>query len=102
MIILIKKDTWVQIKKIVLKPEQRVKTLPEATRSVPLLMWTKGALLEDAEIGNNVNIKTVTGRIENGELICDNPSFLHTYGKYIPEIHEVDIMLKKALYGSDD
>jgi hypothetical protein len=98
---LIKKGSWVQIKKIILNPEDRANNLPEATKKVPLLLWVKGNLLEDANLGDVVKIKTVTGRVEVGELIKLNPSYLHTYGNYIPEIHQIDKILKATLYGSD-
>jgi len=98
---LIKKNSWVQIKKVILKPEERAHNLPEATKKVPLLMWVKGYLLEDANIKDIVTVKTVTGRFESGELIEVNPAYLHTYGKFIPEIQLVDKMVKSALFGDD-
>jgi hypothetical protein len=98
---LIKKGSWVQIKKIILNPEQRANNLPEATKKVPLLLWVKGTLLTDSEIGNLVEIKTVTGRVETGELIEVNPSYLHNYGKYMPEIQEIDRIVKSTLFGDD-
>jgi hypothetical protein len=98
---LIKKGSWVQIKKIILNPEQRANNLPEATKKVPLLLWVKGTLLTDAEIGDVVEIKTITGRIEAGELIEVNPSYLHNYGKYMPEIQEIDRIVKSTLFGDD-
>lgn len=98
---MIKKGSWVQIKKIILNPEQRANNLPEATKKVPLLLWVKGTLLTDSEIGDVVEIKTVTGRIETGELIEVNPSYLHNYGKYMPEIQEIDRIVKSTLYGDD-
>lgn len=98
---MIKKGSWVQIKKIILNPEQRANNLPEATKKVPLLLWVKGTLLTDSEIGKVVEIKTVTGRIENGELIEVNPSYLHNYGKFMPEIQEIDRIVKSTLFGDD-
>lgn len=98
---MIKKGSWVQIKKIILNPEQRANNLPEATKKVPLLLWVKGTLLTDSEIGNLVEIKTVTGRVETGELIEVNPSYLHNYGKYMPEIQEIDRIVKSTLFGDD-
>jgi hypothetical protein len=99
---LIKKDTWVLIKKIILQPEQRANNLPEATKKVPLLLWVKGNLLEDSEIGNEVRVKTLTGRIESGTLIEVNPSYMHNYGKFMPEIQQIDKILKSELYGCDE
>lgn len=98
---MIKKGSWVQIKKIILNPEQRANNLPEATKKVPLLLWVKGTLINDSEIGETVEIKTVTGRSETGELIEVNPSYLHNFGKYMPEIQEIDRIVKSTLFGGD-
>lgn len=99
---MIKKGSWVQIRKIILKPEERPKTLPEATQKVPLMMWVKGFLSNEASIGDEVEITTVTGRKECGELVCLNPYYNHTYGKFVPEILEIDRIVKQSLFGSDD
>lgn len=98
---MIKKGSWVQIKKIILKPEERAHNLPDATKKVPLMMWVKGTLLIEANIGDFVEIKTLTGRIETGELLKENPSYMHTYGNFVPEILEIDKILKSTLFGSD-
>lgn len=98
---MIEKDSWVQIKKIILKPEERAEHLPEATKKVPLLMWVKGYLLEDSKLNSEVRIKTLTGRIESGILVCKNPSYMHTYGAFVPEILTVDKIVKTELFGGD-
>ncbi len=98
---LIKKDTWVQIKKIILNPEDRSGSIPEETKKVPLVMWVKGFLMDDAEMNDEVKIKTVTGRLESGILIEINPSYMHTYGKFVPEILKIDQIVKNTLFGDD-
>lgn len=98
---MIKQNTWVQIKKTILKPEERTGNIPEETKKVPLEMWVKGYLLSDAELEDEVKIQTLTGRIESGVLIQKNPSYLHTYGAFVPEILKIDAMVKEALFGSD-
>ena len=95
---MINKGSWVQIRKVVLNPDERAMNLPEATKMVPLLLWVKGYLLKDAEISDTVKIKTVTGRIEEGELLTVNPSYMHTYGNFIPEIKEIDSIVKDMLF----
>jgi len=99
---MIKKGTWVQIHKIVLKPEDRTATLPEDTKKVPLEMWVKGFLLADADLLDSVTIKTLTGRVETGTLIKENPTYLHNYGDFVPEILEIDKIVKNELYGGED
>ncbi|MBI9010088.1 MAG: 2-amino-4-ketopentanoate thiolase [Tenericutes bacterium] len=98
---MIKKNSWVQIKKIILKPEERTGNLPEATKQVPFVMWVKGFLLEDAMLNSEVLIKTITGRNESGILVCENPSYMHTYGEFVPEILEIDRIVKTELFGGD-
>ena len=98
---MIKKNSWVQIKKTILEPKDRAINLPEPTKKVPLIMWVKGYLLADASLGNEVKIKTLTGRIESGVLVCVNPSYMHTYGEFVPEILEIDHICKNTLFGGD-
>lgn len=98
---MIKKNSWVQIKKIILEPHERANHLPEPTKQVPLVMWVKGYLLKEAEIGDEVHVKTLTGRKESGVLVCENPSYMHTYGEFVPEILEIDNIVKTELFGGD-
>ena len=98
---MIKKNSWVQISKEILQPHERAENLPEPTKKVPLKMWVKGHLLEDAEIGDEVKIMTITGRMETGVLLEENPTYMHNYGKFIPEILEIDRIVKSTLRGGD-
>lgn len=98
---MIKKNTWVRIKKIILEAHERTGNIPEDTKKVPLEMWTKGYLLNDANTGDIVKIKTLTGRIEEGKLIEVNPSYMHTYGKFVPEVLDIGRRVKDALFGGD-
>lgn len=97
----VKKDTWVRIHDIVLSPEKRASNLPEDTKKVPLEMWTKGFLVQDGEIGDVVQIKTITGRIVNGTLLEANPYYKHDFGKFIPEVLEIGLNLKELLWGGE-
>jgi len=99
---MISKNTWVQIHKIVLKPEERPATLPEETRKVPLELWVKGYLLTEANLGDKVSVRTITGRLECGTLVQINPCYLHTYGAFVPEILKIDLIVKDALYRSEN
>ena len=98
---MIRKDSWVQITKKILHPSERASHLPEPTKQVPFVMWVKGFLLDDANLGDEVQIKTVTGRIESGVLVCQNPSYMHTYGEFVPELLEIDRICKTTLFGGD-
>lgn len=93
------KGEWVQIHQIVLKPEERAPQVPEDTKQVPLELWTKGFLLTDANVGDEVEIITVTGRKVKGKLIANNPGYSHDYGNFVPELHKVGIQVKEILFG---
>jgi len=98
---LVKKGSWVQIHRVILKPEERAPQVPEDTKKVPLEMWVKGFLCNDANIGDNVEIKTLTGRKDLGELITVNPSFKHDFGEFVPEILKIGEIVKSELYGDE-
>lgn len=96
-----KKGDWVRIHKVVLKAEERTAKLPEDTKVCDLEMWTKGTLLSDAEIGDKVEIETIVGRREKGELVEVNPYYTHSYGVFVPEIIEIDKQLREIMKGGD-
>lgn len=97
----VEKGAWVRIHDIVLKPEDRSPNIPEDTKKVPIEMWTKGFLQEEASIGDMVEIKTITGRYMKGKLIEVNPYYDHDYGRFVPEILEIGLQLKELLWGGD-
>lgn len=94
----VKKGNWVQIHVIVLEPEERTGKIPEDTRSVPFELWVKGFLHSDANIGDVVEITTLTGRKVCGELIEVNPKYTHGFGEeYVPELLKIGIQLRDIL-----
>ena len=96
-----KKGDWVRIHKDILRAEERTAKLPEDTQKCDLEMWTKGFLLEDGEIGEEVTIRTAVGREETGTLVEVGPYYTHSYGKFVPEIVEIDKRLRKVMHGGD-
>lgn len=98
---MVKKNTWVQIEKVILEPINRQQGIPEDTSNTPLIIWVKGHLLDDSKLGEIVSIKTKTGRTEIGKLVEVNPSFNHSFGNYVPEIEKIDEIIKSTLYGED-
>ena len=63
---------------------------------------TKGFLQEEtAEIGDEVTVETAVGRIEKGTLIEVGPYYTHSYGKFVPEIIEIDKQLREIMAGGD-
>lgn len=98
---MVKKGSWVMVHDIVLEANERSTNLPEDTKKVPLEMWTKGFLLEDGQMGDIVEIKTITDRLVKGTLLEVNPSYDHNFGKFVPEILEIGISLKHILWGGE-
>lgn len=99
----IKAGTWVQVHEIVLKPEERTGKLPEDTKKVPLEMWVKGFLKEDAAIGDTVEIETLTGRMVSGSLVAVEPAYSHGFGDiYIPEMLQIGMQARAILRGEGE
>lgn len=98
---MIKKDEWVRIHKIILRADERTARIPEDTKKVPFEMWTKGFLIENAEIGDEVVIESVTGRRETGTLVGHNPHYKHDFGKFIPELLTIDKQVRDIVFGGD-
>ncbi|MBM7561605.1 2-amino-4-oxopentanoate thiolase subunit OrtA [Fusibacter tunisiensis] len=98
---IIQKGEWVRIHRVILNPEQRAPQVPDDTKNVPLEMWVKGFLQEEASIGDAVTIKTITGRLEKGTLLEVNPTYTHSFGKYVPELLQIGLDLKEILFGGD-
>ncbi len=93
-----KKGDWVQIKRVILKPEERSSNVPEDTSEVPLEMRLKGYLEdESANIGDDVKIKTIIGRREHGTLIAVNPAYNHGFGEHIKELFNAGTELVELL-----
>lgn len=96
-----KKGDWVRIHTVVLKADERTGKIPEDTKACDLEMWTKGFLLCDAEIGDEVEIETAVGRTEKGTLIEVNPYYTHSYGKFVPELVQIDKQLREIMGGEN-
>lgn len=80
------KGTWVEIERVVLQPAERSTALPEDTKKVPYILRASGFLLEEADLGEFVQIRTIIGRIIDGELRTVNPSYAHSFGTVVPEL----------------
>lgn len=93
------KGAWVQIQYSVLEPEQRSPFLPQETKMCPLLVWQKGFLTQEANVGDKVEIFTITGRKVSGRLVKINPVYEHNFGKPVLELLSTGIELRKYLEG---
>lgn len=98
-----KKGDWVRIHSVVLKAEERTAKLPEDTQKCDLEQWTKGTLQDEtAEIGDTVTVETAVGRTVTGTLLEVGPYYTHSYGKFVPEIIEIDKQLREIMFGGEN
>lgn len=97
-----KKGDWVQISNIVLKAGSRAPQVPEDTQQCDLEMWVKGFIQEDAEVGDQVTVKTAIGREVTGRLCAINPKYTHTYGDFVPELVQIQRQLRTIVFGGED
>lgn len=93
----VKAETLVDIHMVLLPGGQRAPRVPEDTAAVDLEMKVKGELLEDAEIGSIVRIRTAAGRIMEGTLTAVNPEYSHGFGAPIPELGHIGPQLRERL-----
>ena len=98
---MIEKGRWVQIHRNILEPSERAPQVPDDTKAVPLEMWIKGYLQDDAEIGSEVTVVTRTGRIETGTLLEAEPYYKHDYGRFIPELLVISEQARVLVFGGD-
>jgi hypothetical protein len=98
---MVAKGTWVLIHRNILEPEERAPQVPDDTKKVPLEMWVKGYLQEDAEPGQEVSVITAAGRNETGELLEAEPYYKHDYGRFIPELMEISRQVRDITFGGD-
>ncbi|MBS7527744.1 2-amino-4-ketopentanoate thiolase [Fusibacter paucivorans] len=96
-----KKGTWIRIKRVVMQSEERTAQIPEDTRRVPLEMWVKGFAEQDGHLGDTICVRTLTGRVERGEVVEIEPVYGHDFGQFIPEILTIGITLRKILDGGE-
>ena len=82
----IAKGSWVEIQTLVLAAGERAPQVPDDTRRVSLEMKVKGFLLEDARLGDEVEIQTPSGRRLGGKLAAVNPGYEHSFGPPIPAL----------------
>ncbi|BBJ28094.1 2-amino-4-oxopentanoate thiolase subunit OrtA [Athalassotoga saccharophila] len=101
MIDVAKKGEWVKIHDVILNPSDRAPSLPDDTKQVPLEMWVNGFLNHDANIGEKVEITTLSGRKVEGILVEVNPRYTHDFGEPLPELLKIGPTLKSILEKRD-
>jgi 2-amino-4-ketopentanoate thiolase alpha subunit len=95
----VKAGDWVRIHGTVLSANERAPQVPEDTKKQPLEIWQKGFLAADANVGDKVEVTTMTGRRAEGVLIEVNPHFELNYGVFRPELLKVGSQVRDLLFG---
>ena len=78
--------TWVEIQRTVLTPGERAPGVPPDTAATALLEWVNGFLTQPEEIGDEVTIRTLIGRLHTGTLSRINPGYTHSFGETVGEL----------------
>ena len=94
-----KPGDWVEVHGIIFEVQDRLASLPQETRTVPFEMWIKGFALDECEKGQLCSIKTVTGRIIQGELTEVNPGYTQSFGPAVAELQRIGSELREQLWG---
>lgn len=87
----IQAGTWVEIEKILLTPDQRAPQVPEDTRATPYIMKVAGFLAADADVGSEVEVKTLSGRKISGTLKVVRPHYEHSFGETVEELLNIGL-----------
>jgi hypothetical protein len=80
---LIAKGTWVEVERALPAAGQVISGRAPAA---PLAPRVSGFLLEAAELGAQVMIRTITGKVHAGKLRIQSPSYGHSFGHTVPEL----------------
>ena len=95
-----KVDEWVEVERVLLEPADRSANLPPETAERPMLVWVSGFATAEADLGGEVTVETMTGRLVTGRLSAINPGYFHTFGNPVPELVRVgrDLRAQLAAY----
>lgn len=94
---------WVRIHWVVLQAGERAPQVPEDTARVPLEARASGWLVDDrARLGQEVTIRTATGRTLAGVLTEVDPAAGHGFGKPVAEMLAIGPDLRRRLDSRED
>jgi hypothetical protein len=66
-----------------------------------MVLLVKGFLERDAQIGQRVKVKTLSGRTLEGELVEALPRYFHDFGEAIPELLAIGPRVRRMLEGGE-
>jgi len=87
----IPKGTWVEVERTLIATGRRAAALNlDPSKAPSYTVRVSGFLLEDAELGQQVRIRTIIGKVHVGKLRIQSPSYGHSFGHTVPELLRVD------------
>jgi hypothetical protein len=95
--LMVKKGSFVEVRKVLLEPSERAEHLPEETKQVPFEARIRGFLLRDARLGEEAEIETRIGRIVRGTVVAVDPPFTYGFGRPVRELIDVSRELRKEI-----
>lgn len=96
-----KAGDYAVIQTVVFPAGQRAPQVPQDTALTPFLAFTKGWLTKDAQSGDQVTVRTMSGREAQGMLTSRQLAPAHDYGDYVPELQEIHLQVRDLLFGGD-
>jgi hypothetical protein len=86
----IPKGTWVEVERTLLSAGRRLPgRAVEPAQPTAYTVRVSGFLVEDADLGQQVRIRTITGKVHVGKLRIQSPSYGHSFGHTVPELLKV-------------
>lgn len=81
---IVAKGTWVEVERVVTRVGERPGVLRDPRTAN--VVRVSGFLLEDAELGQQVRIRTIVGNEHSGKLRIENPGYGHSFCNTFPEL----------------
>jgi len=83
----IPKGTWVEVERTLAGAGRNLPGRPvDPAKLAAYTLRVSGFLLEDAELGQQVRIRTIIGKVHVGKLRIQSPSYGHSFGHTVPEL----------------
>lgn len=83
--------TWVEIERVLLRPEQRATNLPPETAATPYVLRLNGFLTADAHEGEEVSVRSLIDHEHTGRLVRVDPHYDHSFGATVPELLRIGL-----------
>jgi hypothetical protein len=77
---------WARVHRVELAASERASGIPADTAAVPFETWINGWLVDDVELGDEVRLRTPTGRVVEGVLVEVAPGYTHSFGSPPPAL----------------